>query len=87
MHNPSCPAEDQDRGDNPHSQRKSYHHLRKIWLQHTESQRTGTEPLHQRYSERPVGAVAVTERKGADQAHNEAEGGVEKGEERAGDRP
>ena len=35
----------------------------------------------------PVGAVAVTERESADQAHHEAEGGVEKREEGTGDRP
>lgn len=56
-------------------------------LQHTESQRAGAQPLHKGYSERPVGAVAVTEREGSDYTPNEAEGGIEKREERVGDRP
>lgn len=34
-----------------------------------------------------VGESTVTERKSANQAHNETEGGVEKGEERARNRP
>ena len=46
-HNQSCPAENQDRGKSTHSQREPYHYLRKVWLQHTESQRAGAEPLHQ----------------------------------------
>lgn len=81
-----APAEDQDRGDNPYSQREPNHHLREVWLQHTESQRAGAEPLHQGYSQRPFGTVAVTEREGTDQAHHEAEGGVEKREEETGNR-
>ena len=86
-HHPTCPAEDQDRGDHPDSKREPYHHLREVWLQHSESQRAGAEPLHQGYSKRPFGTVAVTEREGADKAHHEAEGGVEKREERTGNRP
>ena len=61
--------------------------MREVWLQHTESQRAGAEPIHKRYSQRPVGAVAVAEREGADKTHNETEGGIEKGEERGGNRP
>ncbi len=61
--------------------------MRKVWLQHTESQRAGAEPLHQGYSQRPVGTIAVSEREGTDQAHHEAERGVEKREEGTGDRP
>ena len=34
-----------------------------------------------------VGESTVAERESADQAHNETERGVEKGEERTGDRP
>ena len=80
------PAKDQDRGHHTDSQREPYHHLREIRIQHTESQRAGAEPLHQGYSERPIGTVALAKRESADQAHHEAERGVEKAEERAGDR-
>ena len=58
--------------------------MRKVWLQHSESQRAGAEPLHQGYSQRPVGAVAIAEREGSDKAHDETEGGVEEREEGTG---
>ena len=61
--------------------------MREVWLQHSESQRTGVEPLHQEYSQRFIGNHADAQRESADQAHDEAEGGIEERGQGSGNRP
>ena len=61
--------------------------MREVWLQHSESQRAGVEPLHQEYTKGFVGNRAYAQGESTDQADDEAERSVEEGGQRGRDRP